>query len=119
MTIPARLAAATGPDRELDLAIAQALVPDVVVWLATKDAPFPGAPSTYWKYTGSIDAVIALVERMLPGCGWHGGGLPSSGDAWSALRPDGSGVEFSAEAPTLPLAILKSLFYALEAYPKP
>lgn len=65
LTLIERLEKAAGPDRELDLAIAQALVPDVIVMRQREDDS--GAdPYTHWRYTESIDAAVALVERCLP-----------------------------------------------------
>lgn len=61
-----RVTAATGPDRVLDLDLARALVPDVVV-LRRNDDDTANEPHTYWEYTASIDAALALVERLLPG----------------------------------------------------
>jgi hypothetical protein len=55
-----------GPDREIDLELARALVPDVIClrynWETSNNEPF-----VHWRYTASIDAAIALVERCLPG----------------------------------------------------
>lgn len=65
-----RVKAAKGPDRELDLAIAQSLVPHVLVMRQRADDS--GAdPYTYWEYTGSIDAAFALVERQKPDWRWY------------------------------------------------
>lgn len=57
---------ATGPDRQLDLDLARALVPDVIV-LRRNDDDTANEPHTYWEYTGSTDAALALVEKVLPG----------------------------------------------------
>ena len=70
----ARVEAATGPDREIDGALAL-----MEGWTFQKmkgdREPYwrkPGA-TEYWNrstlinYTASIDAALALVERMLPG----------------------------------------------------
>lgn len=66
-----RLEKATGPDRELDLAIALAVCPNVLV--AKRDT-LTGAlrDYTYWEYTASIDAALTLVP---PEWMWalHGG----------------------------------------------
>jgi hypothetical protein len=50
-----RVERASGPDRELDAAI--------------RDALYEPAKRGAWRpYTGSLDASLALVEEMLPGC---------------------------------------------------
>src|SRR5690554_4343906 len=60
-----KVKAATGPDRELDLDLAKALVPDVLV-MRQRDDNTGADPYTYWEYTASVDAALALVERVLP-----------------------------------------------------
>lgn len=68
----ARLDAATGPDREIDWAVFSACgfrVNDLQksrwrVWLVDNWAPLP-------PVTASIDAALALVERLLPGSFYH------------------------------------------------
>ena len=84
-----RLEAATGPDREIDAAMHVALVkPEQYADdLRYFRLPTPSmdymemcAPGTYWLkqrsgaslhtaplYTASIDAIVALIERVLPG----------------------------------------------------
>jgi len=55
--------AATGPDQALDLRIARALG----LW----DVSMPGYEFLIVReYTGSIDAAVGLVERVLPGFAW-------------------------------------------------
>jgi hypothetical protein len=57
-----RLEKATGPDRDLDLAIAIAVWGRPGVLVSKQDEP--GGPIydyTYWEYTGSIDAARTLV----------------------------------------------------------
>jgi hypothetical protein len=62
----ARVEGLKGPDRDVDLAIASAIVPDVIV-MRQRDDDTGADPYTYWCYTASIDAVVALIERELPG----------------------------------------------------
>ena len=62
----AKVQAATKADRALDLTLATALVPDVIV-LRQRDDDSGADPYTHWEYTGSIDDALALVQRMLPG----------------------------------------------------
>lgn len=116
----ARVKTATGPDRKLDYAIFTAFAPMDV--------------GSYWhptegnQYTASIDAALALVERMLPGHRWgisthsiksgaknergwplHADGFRAHVTERSALRPMPS----IADAPTAPLAILAATLSAL------
>lgn len=58
-----RLEKLEGPDRELDLVLAQTLVPDVIVLQHDPDTR-TNVPHTYWEYTASLDAAVALVERL-------------------------------------------------------
>ena len=66
-----RVKAATGPDRELDGNIYNALKPDYAAWAAMER----NTTFFFWRdvfpYTGSIDAALALVERKLPGWEWQ------------------------------------------------
>lgn len=118
-----RVEAATGPDRELDLLIAQTLVPDVVV-LRRNDDDTGNEPHTYWEYTGSVDAALALAERVLPGWHWTVASLHTElGSAWADVasadwidnKPghDAEHAEAGAATPALAiiLATLRSLPY--------
>lgn len=141
-----RVSKATGPDREIDAMMCVALhVTDDPNWIppATnvwqydrfggvgvyppegKRLGQPGytddqlvgsfrAPA----YTASLDAAVALVEKMLPGWSY---GFAMRGDK---LRREGcdderayawlkNGDQADADAPTLPLAILSALLEAL------
>lgn len=114
-----RAGKATGADRALDLALATALVPDVVV-LRRNDDDTANEPYTYWEYTGSVDAALGLVERLLPGtrprldfderprCYLHrstGFTIGSTQTGWFGY----------ADAETMPLAILFALLTALKS----
>ena len=70
-----RVEKATGPDREIDVEIFFELD-----WTGQGDA------RTAPEYTSSIDAVVALIERELPGWAWKEGTCCVSDDAW--LAPD-------------------------------
>ena len=130
-----RLSNATGPDRALDLLLAQALVPDVVV-LRRNDDDTGNEPHTYWEYTGSVDAALALAERLLPsdwGCqvgkpsskfglvGWYGCVFSGDGvmfddmgdvDGRKDLRPRGG------YRPTGALALIIAALKALRSLTK-
>lgn len=115
-----RVRAATGPDRELDYAVSR-----------FADGELARHSSLHLPYTASIDASLALVERLLPGWRWgissHSlkdgvyqegphAGLPRHVDGFrahvterSALRPMPS----IADARTAPLALLAALLSAL------
>ncbi len=106
-----RVEAATGPDRKLDRALAALFGADVTQ-VGTNTIHRIGA------YTASIDAALALVERMLPGWYWRidrplSG--PSAELAEFADGPQPSSLKraFMADAPTVPLAILVALLKAL------
>lgn len=132
-----RVKAANGPDRELDRAIGLA----VGGWWATVDEHgdaimcdgdrYPDHPgSMYPALTESVDAALALVERLLPG--WRvsifGNHLTGAkgGKGWRVglqspqkAKPDSLGFRWpkiNADclyAPTAPLAILAALLSAL------
>ena len=88
-----RVRNATGPDREIDAALAL-----LAGWTREK---MKGDRSPHWRkpgrteyymrddlpsYTTSVDAVTALIEHMLPGWAWKIGTCSVSDDAW--LVPD-------------------------------
>ncbi|MDR3448190.1 MAG: hypothetical protein P4M15_00300 [Alphaproteobacteria bacterium] len=76
-----RCAKATGADRELDSAIACAAfgwtretveimgIPDVAVLVDTDG----NGPQIEGEYTGSLDCIVSLIERELPGQSWNVG----------------------------------------------
>lgn len=142
-----RLEAATGPDREIDLDIAVGLkiAPGGEKWerrngrydqggsphLRENRAPDPGPWPTFsaQPYTASVDAALALLERVLPG--WAG--MVSFGpsemqraDVWGPVKEigeaeDGTPVEMrddgDGEAPTPAIALCIAVLRALEAQP--
>lgn len=113
-----RVKSATGADRELDLAIATALVPDVIV-LRQRDDDSGSDPYTYWEYTASLDATIALAEEVLPGWVWgvtSYTGRRSDGMMWRRSGDDPRGFDFKVrvEATTPSLALLLAILTALE-----
>ena len=122
MTILERLRGAHGPDRELDADIAAAVgeaPSDAWTRIIHKPGVYDLDAGCWIKdgvlrkpkpYTASIDAALALVERMLPGrdiAVYAFGGkewrcIIGGHTSWPKLMP-------------APLAILTALFAALEA----
>lgn len=128
--IIARLEKATGPDRELDAAIAGCVgeAPGQGWALIEQDTPGVfnmdagrwikgGVIRTPKPYTASIDASIALVERMLPG--WCNSNLRTGDNEFAAYIFKGNfphHKEYSVEGSrSRCAAILIALFRALEA----
>jgi len=72
-----RLEKAEGPDRELDRNLWRIENPTV-----------PGMTSDLFlpRYTASLDAIVGLIERVLPGFAWKVGTCSVSDDAW--ICPD-------------------------------
>lgn len=114
-----RVKAATGPDRVLDEDLALCfgwshevnLEEDYECW--RDDA---GKARYLPKVTASVDAALALVERMLPGwaCGFDAG--PKTKIAFVDRHDFADrmfGARWTAEATTLPLAILAVVLTAL------
>lgn len=116
-----RLDAATGPDRELDRAIALSLdgyvvrrigglphftVPEEMIF-----AP-AGKPAAVPAYTASLDAVKLLHERLLPG--WEWDLEMNQGKFYSVIIPQNLDDDLIAkDAPTPALAWLKAIVEAL------
>ena len=116
--ILARLEAATGPDQELDKLIGAALGSNPHI---TGPVSAAGVGITRYDHiTASLDAALALVERVLPGWAWAifgpdpSFGLPmceaslAPGDAFSGVKVDG---------PTPALALLIAMTRALISTP--
>lgn len=116
LSLISRLEAASGPDRDLDLDLWRAFtdthgVPSDVAWRLA------GEP----RLTASLDAITALIERALPGWGWHTGC-----DNPERYKPEASLYEYSsdstralhsshAKAPTASLALCLALVRAKAA----
>ena len=110
-----RVRAATGPDRELEIAIGTTIggwtyqphVPHCFKWNdGQRDRP-NGPPS----YTASIDAALSLVERVLPEHDWILGHTNGGLTIHCQLGPDADKMAFG-ETPAL--AILLALLSALK-----
>jgi len=107
-----RLTAATGPSRNLDVAIMDALcpLPHGDRWFDTGALEnflgerFFRAPSV----TASVDEAIALVGRVLPGWHWY------VDDRSAAVWPEGVYDESAVEASTPAIALLIALLKAGE-----
>jgi len=66
----ARVEGLTGPDRNVDLALAQHLVPDVIVLQYDTDLHI-NIPYTHFEYTRLIDDAVALVGRIFQDARWE------------------------------------------------
>lgn len=110
-----RVRTATGPDHELTLAVAVACGAQVCP-RNHRFIRWPGEDATYWQpppYTASIDAAVALVERVLPNKEYRlDSGHKHRPHARIYLEKRLSVARHSA---TLPLAILAALLAALDA----
>jgi hypothetical protein len=126
--LAAMLDAATGPSRELDADLAEVVglrierehytrytqewAPYIYDWMGCNKHPLP-------RFTSSIDAALALVERLLPGA------ITVHAQQWkhpTYERPESWTWELSiyprgrttaTYSPTAPLAILRALVAAL------
>ena len=98
-----RVEKATGPDRELDEAL-------------RVHFRYPPKP---WNYTASIDAALALVERVRPGC-WYvmaKGRLTDAEPLYGCeLLRGGTDEQLAiSEGHTQPVAILSALLLSLQS----
>lgn len=136
-----RVRRATGPNREIDVALLHLWQPDHDALRTYDDSyqtEFRDGSFSVWKkgggysasvpfprFTASVDAALALTERVLPGwmvvnlCEWDADVLRARG-AWNCtLKKLGTQDDFTAtkgachHAPTAPLAILAALLSAL------
>lgn len=107
--IVSRLEAAEGADRELDIEIVRRCIsPDEAVLHERYGVHC-------YEFTGSLDAAIGLVERLLPDWYMQLERRPGR-DPYAALgMPTAADWTAEAAAATLPLALLLALFRALEA----
>lgn len=110
-----RVEEAGGGSRDLDRDIWQAFD------AAAAGAPHGEMPGTF--YTSSIDAALALVERVLPGWTYA---LDNAGRTFHCELNSNTGrfllqgdIERHASAPAAPLAILIAMLHALIAQTEP
>lgn len=112
--IIARLEKLTGPDREVDR-----VIDHVVFWPNEAPRNLEISIRDEWDvptYTASIDAAVALVERVLPGCGVSIERHPVYGDWWDAAIFDQTPKTIAnARKQTAALAVCLALLRALEA----
>ena len=66
--LAARCRKATGPDREIDLALARTI--DAIV-MRQRDDDTGADEYTYWIFTDLIDHIVSLIEKTLPGKAWE------------------------------------------------
>lgn len=108
-----RLEKATGPDRNIDV-----FAWTLIIGIKPRHTFFAGRDEHVEKITASIDASVALVEKMLPG--WaHGYDKGQKTCIGFVDRHDFNdritGARFTATGASAPIAILIALFKALEA----
>lgn len=99
-----RIEQATGPSDQMDQAISAAFDGD------DKDSAVPA-------YTASVDACIALIQRVLPAWHWHVGHGPMGIVPYASMTQNTKSADplhVEATAPTVPLALLGALFKALD-----
>lgn len=135
----ARVEGASGPDRELDVALADALHPNVtlmplssnpeewVVKIGDKWVPTTRYPRGYMTtgdryvqaYTSSLDAALGLVERVLPGWRWMVRRVYPEHDGRTQHVAYVESVDYgdyhAATAPTPALALILAMLRAKEA----
>ena len=118
-----RVEKAEGPDRELDGAIADALglAPDNLTRVSATYYEYTPDPDKGWweagRYTASIDAAVALVEKKLPGCALAIGTMKfiQPGVPWATIWTTGGDPKWNADAKTPALALIAALLKALIA----
>lgn len=123
-----RVEAKAEPDRELDADLDVNLFGGEIVWRQANYTmemyPASRRPSDHYVggyahehvplYTASIDAALALVERVLPDWSWNAGNVGEDDMPMANVtEPIDPCRDFSASAPTVPLAILSALLRAL------
>lgn len=128
-----RVASATGPDRELDAAIAAAFGAEARIvgklGYRMRSAPWLEWSGRNWhdlpSYTASVDAALALVERLRPGT-MRAVGMMEEGPFCRLVVPNGPSSDVPDDnrplwlyhegtAATEPLAILSALLASLPA----
>lgn len=107
--LAARCAEAKGPDREIDWLILQA-----IGWRRVKEGhPFgwvvydgdQRANQILPNLTASLDAIVSLIEKTLPGYDWRVGKTPSQYDAQLYYGVEGDSFDEDAPTPALALCV--------------
>ncbi len=123
-----RVEGLTGPDREMDVMVVYAFFPDIGPY----NGQCIGDEPIFWhepyrkqpcpEFTASLDAVVALIERVRPGWGYAVRKKsidPVSYDAGVASpyywTGEGVEVDANADASTPALALLLALLRSMEA----
>lgn len=119
---------ATGPDRFIDAMMHLMLRPEL------GEAPWFQPHVAWWVYRGegqeddqhaplytaSIDAALALMEKVLPGWSWYAGSVGEQDIPQATVtEPFGDCRDFVAHAPTAPLAIILAFLRALQSQAAP
>lgn len=116
-SILSRVLAADGPDRELDAAICVAFydIPDPPRAWRVDCVSDSGVVRSYTpaRYTASLDAALALVERVRPGAGYRIEYIPNNhpnNRGWASCGLPGEQEATYAKTPALALlaALIKS-----------
>lgn len=110
-----RVERARGPDRELDVAIAERLYPEI----CTPSRRGSHHDEPVWQtrdglvrcecYTASVDAALALIEKVLPGLWWNVGICSANPLTYSADLADGTERPGATPALALCAALLAAL----------
>lgn len=114
MTLIDRLSKLDGPDREVDAEIDRAFGLNVDVGALTgpwTDYPKPDHYRETSRYTASVDAAIALAERVLPGVLW---GRDGSGTMY-VLQKASEHLVYEARHTVTAIALCIALLRAKEA----
>lgn len=114
--IKERLEKATGPSRPIEEALKLAIAAHMFAAGASKEDVVATVGGDFYAdpplWTSSVDAALALVERLLPGWTWRVEKWTECYDAklWGLADAPGIG---AGHGPTAPLAILAALLTAL------
>lgn len=135
-----RVRAATGPDRELDALIFCALLAPKGskvdqskfngAWIVYEPASYGKEPFRIWEIpspwrrwsidgmplTASVDAALALAERVLLGWQVAMGTCGEDDTPWACItEPDDPCRDFAVSSVTIPLAIVEAALLALQS----
>ncbi len=122
MDVLDRLIAETeaGASYALDVEIAQALVPQIIVMRRNSDDT-GNEPHTYRCFSTKLDDALWLGDALVPGCFWHvaKGRLTASEPLFGCQLLFGADeVLAEGEGPTAPIAVLLAVLRARRALGK-